>query len=120
MEKTKVNSIIAVLLIVTNLIWGLLYFTLRSELVAARMTVKERDMNAKVVSFSRQFIEDVLRAKTEVDFETRLKLENAVRDMKDKEVLAQWGKFINSKTEAEAQDEVKALLALLMAKISVK
>jgi len=65
-------------------------------------------------------IEKVLKAETEVDFETRLKLENAVRNLEDKEILARWSKFIESKTEAGAQEEVKNLLEALVNKIKIK
>ena len=63
------------------------------------------------------FIKDVLQADKEVDFETRLKLENAVRDLKDQEILAGWQSFIDSKTEQDAQSNVKKLLGILISKI---
>jgi hypothetical protein len=47
-------------------------------------------------------------------------LETAVRDLKDEEILNQWQKFVDSKTETEAQKEVKNLLELLINKIKIK
>ena len=44
--------------------------------------------------------------------ETRLSLENAVRDLKDEEIMAEWQNFIASKTEADAQTSVKKLLGI--------
>ena len=61
----------------------------------------------------------MLKAEKEIDFETRLKLENAVRNIGDDEILIQWQKFIESKTEAEAQTGVKNLLDLLVDKIQI-
>jgi CRISPR/Cas system endoribonuclease Cas6 (RAMP superfamily) len=67
-----------------------------------------------------RLIEKVLKAEKEVDFETRLKLENAVREINDKEILNQWIKFTESKTEDEAQNNIKNLLDLLVDKIQTK
>ncbi len=71
-----------------------------------------------VLNFIKFFIEKVLKAENEVDFETRLKLKNAVRNLSDEEILNQWNKFVESKTENEAQEEAKNLLEMLINKIS--
>ncbi len=76
--------------------------------------MESQKTNEKVLDFTKLFIEKVLKAETEVDFETRLKLENAVRNLGDEEILTQWQKFTESKTEAEAQEEVKNLLEMLL------
>jgi hypothetical protein len=52
-----------------------------------------------------------------VSFDDRLQLENMVRDLKDDAILAEWNKFVNSQTSAEAQGEVKNLLDILVLKI---
>ncbi|MCK4520627.1 hypothetical protein KAT95_02040 [Candidatus Parcubacteria bacterium] len=70
------------------------------------------------MNFIKFFIEKVLKAENEVDFETRLKLKNAVRNLSDEEILNQWNKFVESKTENEAQEEAKNLLEMLINKIS--
>lgn len=119
MERPRSSIVLISLLVAANFMWGFYYFSQRKELAETRALVKSQDVNVKVVDFSRLFIDDVLRAKGEVDFETRLKLENAVRGLDDKDVLAQWSKFINAKTGDDAQAEVKNLLGLLMAKIRV-
>lgn len=119
MEKTKLTTIIIAVLLATNFLSAFFYFMQKSEVAELRKNERAATVNAGVVMFSRDFIETVLRAKTEVDFETRLKLENEVRDLKDPEILTQWGKFVNSKTEEEAQEEVKNLLGILMKKIQL-
>lgn len=53
----------------------------------------------------------------EVDFETRLQLETAVREIGDADILAQWTRFTASKAEKDAQDAMKELLSLLLAKL---
>ena len=72
------------------------------------------------MEFTKLFIGEVLKADSEVSFDTRLKLETAVRNLGDEEILNQWQKFVDSKTEAGAQTEVKNLLEMLINKIRVK
>ncbi len=79
------------------------------------LTTQEK--NEKVLSFLQIFIEKVLKAETEVDFETRLRLETDVRGLDDPEALEQWNKFIESQNESQAQEEVKNLLEILVNKI---
>jgi len=76
--------------------------------------------NERIINFLKLFIKEVLKAEGEVDFETRLKLENAVREIQDKEILDQWIKFTESKTEEEAQKNVKDLLEILVNKLQIK
>lgn len=72
------------------------------------------------MDFNKLFIEKVLKAEEKIDFEERLKLENMVRNLNDEEILIQWQKFTESKTETEAQDNVKDLLYILVNKTEVK
>ena len=81
--------------------------------------IKARQINEKTLNFTRIFVVKILKAEKEVDFETRLMLENSVRDLENSEILAQWQKFTNSKTESEAQEEVKILLEMLVNKIKI-
>jgi len=95
------------------------YFNLQKKLRASEESLKIFKTNDKVLNFSKLFINDVLRAKNDVDFETRLRLEQAVREIDDKEILDKWQKFIDSKTESEAQENVKNLLEILVYKIKI-
>jgi hypothetical protein len=58
-----------------------------------------------------------LLSNKEVDFETRLALENAVRDISDKEIFDQWQRFTNAKDNTDVQKQVGLLLDILMSKI---
>lgn len=69
--------------------------------------------------FTELFVEKVLKTGKEVDFETRLQLENSVRELNNAEILNQWQKFIESKTEADAQIEVRNLLEILIKNIKI-
>ncbi len=121
MSKQKtILIIIILLLLVGNVFLGVKYFQTQKELEATKATLKTQQINEKTLEFTKLFIEKVLKAETEVDFETRLKLENAVRNLEDEAILEQWTKFVESKTESDAQENVKNLLKMLIDKIIVQ
>lgn len=94
------------------------YLILSIDYNEARAQLEQARTNKKIADFTQLFIKKVLKADHDVDFEERLQLETAVRDLKDDEILLQWKKFTDSKTSEEAQKEVKNLLDLLVGKIS--
>lgn len=120
MNKSKIILIIVLILLAGNIFFGVKYFDVQKELKASKKTAKTQQINEKTLEFLELFIEKVLKAETEVDFDTRLKLENAVRNLNDKQILNQWQKFVESKTEFDAQTEVKNLLGILVNKIKVQ
>jgi len=120
MTKQKITLIIILVLFLGCIFFGFKYFSLQKELRKAQATLETQKTNEKVLEFTKLFIEKVLKAETEVDFKTRLKLETSVRDLEDQEILNQWQKFVNSQTENEAQNNVKDLLEVLVTKIKVK
>lgn len=112
--------ILVLILLAGNVFFGFKYSAVQKKLKLAQAVLETQKTNEKVLDFTKLFIEKVLKAETEIDFETRLKLENAVRNLEDKEILAQWQKFVESKTEAGAQEEVKNLLEMLVNKVRVQ
>lgn len=114
-----ITTIIIIILLAGCVILGITYLATNNKLKQAQAALKTQQYNEKVVEFTQLFIEKVLKAQIEVDFETRLRLENMVRDLNDEEILAQWQRFIGSQTEAEAQAQVKNLLEMLVKKIKV-
>ena len=117
MQKQRLILIIVVgALTMSAVYFGMKTYSLSRELAISQADAASVHKNEQVINFARFFIEKVLNTDTEVDFETRLQLENAVRNLKDDQILARWQKFIASKTEAEAQTEVKNLLRLLIGK----
>ena len=117
MQKQRLILIILVgMLAIGNVYFGMKAYSLSKELAVSEADAASVHKKEKVIGFTRLFIEKVLNADKEVDFETRLQLENVVRDLRDGEILALWQKFTGSKTEAEAQTEVKNLLRLLISK----
>ncbi len=104
----------------SNLLFALLYFQTAKELEGAQVIISTQRYNDLNINFLKMFIKRVIKSDTEVDFDTRLKLENSVRDLNDPEILAQWQKFVASQSEAEAQKNVKNLLEMLADKIYIK
>ena len=119
--KTRLSKLLAVfavaILLAVVSLGAKNYIEVKKELQAVKEALKIQKINDKNLGFTKLFIEQVLQAEKEIDFETRLKLENAVRGIGDEEIFTQWQKFIESKTEAEAQKGVKNLLDLLVHKI---
>jgi cell division protein FtsL len=120
MIKQKIALITILVLLVSNIFFGYKYFALQRELETTKTTVETQQINENVLGFIKLFIEEVLKAEAEVDFDTRLKLETAVRNLNDEEILSQWQKFTESKTEDDAQVEVKNLLEILVNKIKIQ
>lgn len=81
--------------------------------------IARQKTNTKVVVFTQTLIEKVLKSTTPVDFETRLLLENMVRDLDDKTILNEWNNFVNSTDSNDAQVKIKNLLDLLLKKINI-
>jgi len=117
MSKRVFIPVIIGILIASSVFFAFNYLSVSRELRNIKLTQTKIELNAKVINFVSIFIKKVLQADTEVDFETRLSLENAVRDLKDEEIITEWQNFIGSGTEAEAQDNVKKLLEILITKI---
>ena len=109
--------VIILILLAGNIYFGSKYFGIQKELQEKTATLETQKTNEDLLNFAKLFIDKVLKAEGEIDFETRLQLENAVRNLSDNEILAQWQKFVESKTESEAQKEVKNLLEILVSKI---
>ena len=119
MKKIAFITFIAVL-VFGNIYLGWNYAQARKEIERLNMVTDVFHKNIKVIEFANLFIEKVLKADSEVDFETRLKLENDVRELNDPDILASWQTFTQSKTETEAQKAVKNLLGVLIAKMDIK
>ena len=117
--KTERIAIIIIVsaLVIGNIFFGFYYFSNSKELETLKSADSKAQVNEKVLNFASLFIKEVLQANIEVNFETRLTLENAVRDLKDAEIMTEWQNFTGSQTEAGAQNSVKKLLEILITKI---
>ena len=108
------------MVLLAAVVWlGLQYTKDQKELKADREALQVAQTNKNVLSFAQLFVDKVLRAQGEIDFDTRLELENSVRNTGDDQIINQWTKFSESQTESDAQEQVKNLLNLLITKIKV-
>ncbi len=119
-SKKAILGLIILILLLTAFFFVSKYFSLQKELKETKTLLEAQKINEKTLEFAKFFTEKVLKAEKEVDFETRLKLENAVRNLNDEEILSQWQKFTESQTEIEAQNNVKDLLEMLVNKIKIQ
>ena len=111
--KQKYILLIIIILLLTNLFLGVKYFNTNKELKETTSTIAAQQEKTKFTEFNKTFINEVLQAKTEVNYDTRLKLDEMIKNINDQELTAQWQKFTESKTEKEAQKETVKLLGLL-------
>ena len=63
------------------------------------------------------FVHDILMANKDIDFDTRLSLETAVRALNDQDIFNQWTRFTKVTEKEDASYEAKVLLDLLIKKI---
>jgi len=97
--------------------FGIRYNQMKSETEQAAAQQQVVQTNQKASAFLKLFTRDVLFADKEINFETRLTLENAVRDFGDPAILAMWQRFTSSANEREAQQAVKELMNALASRI---
>ncbi len=113
-NKRIVFSVIIIVLFSGNVLLASQCYILSKSLQANNVLLLASARNEKILNFTKLFIKKVLKAETEITFEDRLQLENAVRDIGNKDISGQWQKFVDSKGEAQAQTEVKNLLETLV------
>ena len=113
----KQTFFIAVLLsfaIISLVLNGILVYLL----VKTSQVYQQQQAKAEILSFRNIFEQKVLLSGKEVDFDTRLSLETAVRNLDNPAILSQWEKFTNCQTQIAATAEAKALLELLIRETS--
>ncbi len=116
-KKKLISALIALILALAVIFLGSEYFLQAQKIQKLQKELNVGQTNAKIVNFLDAFIEKVLKAESEVSFEDRLKLENAVRNLNDKELLTLWEKFTQATTAEQIQQTCKDLLEALVNKI---
>lgn len=120
-QAIKSGSLAALVIIILvsfagNAFLGFKNIQIQKDLQSTKADLDAKNNSINIINFTRMLVKDVLSAEKEVNFETRLQLENAVRDLNDEEILVQWKKFTDSGLEEQAQIEVKKLLRMLLDK----
>ncbi len=116
-KKNITLAIIILLLVLGNIFFAVTYFLKAQEVAKLQKQVTTQQINAKTASFLNLFIQKVLKTDKEVAFEDRLKLENAIRDINDPELLQKWEEFTGGTNEVQIQQGVKDLLEALAKKL---
>ncbi len=109
--------VVFVLSLVMNVAGAVNYARDFKSIQATAEQKTEQDRNKKITDFLKLFVDKILKAKGEVLFEDRLKLENAVRDLGDAAILAKWQTFVDSKQSEDAQDNLKDFIGILVSKL---
>lgn len=119
LRRKKIILLLAFIFIIFGIVlFGFKCYYLNERVKQLEMENNYQKTNRDVVNFLKLFIEKILQGQNEVSFEDRLKLENAVRDLGDKQVLTLWENFTQAKTSDQAQYSLKELLEILVNKIS--
>jgi len=106
--------ILVILLLIVSGVLGWRCWTFQQKNTGAAAVLNQYKGREKELEFARLFVDKVIQPDKEIDFETRLDLENRVRAFNSPAILERWSKFTNSQTEAEAQTEAKKLLLMLI------
>lgn len=117
MRKEIIIAVLIVVLTAGLTLSATAYYKAQNDLTEARLELTKQKNNERMKVFLGMFVEKVIKAEKAVSFEERLRLENTVRQLNDTQILAAWKKFVDSKTETEAQKNVKELLGLLVSKM---
>lgn len=116
--QNKIKILIIILfsaLIISNIFFAYKYFRNQQVIEA---TIQKQQVNSNVLSFTKLFLEKVLRGSSTVSFDDRLLLENAVRDLNDKQIFDSWQTFTKAKEATEVQQAFYTLFAQLLQKIT--
>ena len=116
-RKTVLLVIIILALLFGNIFFAVKYSSAGKKLAQVEAVKANQQKNQKIIEFNKLFIEKVLISGKEVDFDSRLQLENAVRGLNDQEILDSWQIFIASQESAEAQKNVLILIKALADKM---
>jgi len=119
MQKLKLAIIIVIsLLTVATISLSIGCYMLLGELREVKSKLQVQETSQKASVFANLFVNKILLSTGTVNFEDRLKLENAVRDLNDPEIVSKWQKFTDSNGDAETQTLVGDILILLLNKIT--
>ena len=112
MTKSKIILIIVLSVsLIANLVLSLVII---DKINRDRQRDQAMQSALKALHFRNLFEQNVMMAEGEIDFETRLNLENALSDLNDPEILGLWKDFARSKTRQDASSIAKQLIDLLI------
>ena len=119
LDKTRLVSNVLMLILVA----GNIFFSIQYMAGVTQQANKDTQEEAKSVErlqtarFLKLFIDTVLNTKETISFENRVKLENDIRQLGDKQVTNQWEAFVASKDTKVAQEAAVKLMSMLGSKM---
>jgi len=118
MAETKKIILIGALILALISIAGNvgLIWLYRNAAVNLEKERQMREYNAKLFLFRNLFTENIILSDKSVDFENRLKMEEAARGLNDSEIFKMWQDFTKSETSEQVNARAKNLLNLLIEK----
>lgn len=109
---------LVLIILASNAVWALEFSLEKTARKKAQSELTAFSHNKKISAFQKLFVDKVLKSDGDVDFDTRVLLQNSVNDTGDKDVIEAWNSFLRAKTEDEGQARVKDLLSLLSSKLN--
>ncbi len=116
-KKRLIIIIIITLALCGNVYLGMMYTLQRMETARVQRQFIVQQTNERALTFTKLFVEKILGETGEITFDDRLRLENAVRELNDKDIFSQWQKFVTSENDADAQHNTALLLSMLLNRI---
>lgn len=117
MENKKLIVIFLVISVLLNIALGVWGFISVINFKNAKNQIIAQRANQKVLFFAKMFVDKFLLSSGTVDFDNRLALENAVREINDPEIYKQWQDFTKSPDNSFAQLSAGQLLKLLFLRL---
>ena len=113
MTNSKIKTYIIVLLSIAVLLLIFGYVFKNREVSNLKGNLEAIEENRNILSFQKLFITKVLKASSDVDYDTRQELNQAVLLTNDEKVVSAWNDFLSAKTEAEAKGKVLDLFYIM-------
>jgi hypothetical protein len=113
MDKKIFLLLLLCVIIAVSVIFNVIFIF---QITKIGQVCRQYEINVATLAFRNMFTEKILLSDGEIDFDTRLTLESAVRELNDAEIFSQWQAFTKSETKEEATLLAKNLLKLLIKK----
>ena len=117
MDAKKIVKIVFIIILCLSVVLNIALAVLLVKTVNnCNQSIASLASKNQILDFTQMFVQKILMANQDIDFDTRLELETEVRNLNDQDILAQWQKFTKSTTKTDASNEAKNLLELLVKK----
>ncbi len=118
MQKTKVLVILVIVLFLSNIFFVWMLVSSKMSVRDLQTKVSSQKVNGDILNFTQLFVNKVLNGSKDVSFDDRLQLENAVRNLNDKQIFESWQIFTKATSSVEVQKDFYSLFQLLLKKIT--